>query len=1190
MSKTRKFAVTVCAAVAAVLFAVIAWLTCIPASVKAEQPDGSATNFQFLSVGVCTESDDSATDTKGAKLAFVINRNLGGNPFGCPNITKEKVIYTQATGGTRTLSGIYYKLNPGNIGTGVVPTLIFSFAEDTVSDGKVVYGEGDTLTIQSGFSFKNWNGDDLGINTVSEITVTYRNGEWTGSFPDSQLTGMSVSVGNLVNGNVTIVDFNLSNPTCHTAYLDKDSGWYTSGLGDFAKYVFQDVSQYVMYYTSEGKMEYNRMMYGAGTFGVWRNIDGNDLAAPQAGEYILLKKGFVLYDVLDLTAGSAIGMALANNLYRPVVVLNKDIAFVYDGSEWKESVPATSAEFTNTETELAKLGVNTVLPLTWQLSEGANEPTPKFTSSNPEIATVSEKGEVVGKTVGNVTITAKFLGVTATVDLTVGEEPAKDSLEVTVKNGSLREGASGQQTKYLVAYKDEAFAKAAAAANLSAKVKYANGLFGESFVVTEDMIGLDGYSAASVGESSVTVTFDGASANVPVYVYEVTTVENLKAERILIWGTAMDLYFADSISDNGGSVESVNILQKTQYGVPADMVSMRTAQTDAEQKTYTLHSIGQVNHQQQLLWLNGYSGDNSVLAMGTVLEFKENYRFYQWIDECWVAAYRFDGAVSYVWTGSAWADYVADANDFTLVSNSYSNMPVGAEVALNVNSLPEGSYANVSYSSDHPEVADVTNGVLVAKSAGSATITVSMGTITKQISVEVVESASTGVVLVNNRTFYVAKDGSFDVSKVRVKKDFGNDYYGEAVALTAETASFALDTSKVGKTVLEITVNDEANGLNGTVNVNIDVQECLEVYPDNILCADDNTFFGDAIAIYFQKTFPNTANVVSSILSAEEEASIVDNVVFYRDGKSLQMIAPNYLTYIMAFTPQIEVAKEDGSTELQKVHTYQVGDQVLLKKGLTFYKWFGETDNNNVPVGEGDYVKIGMLKYDVTFTYKSNGKFFMEIAPVQGVAKLEIVEVGLNAQYASNVVIVPEYATSGDWFFTSADESIATVNASGLITGKKIGETTVTAVLKNTDSSVVSTVTFTVRVTDVIASLQITSDSKVTLASGADLVVSDLIEKFGIKGVKIMASGAEGGAVDLSNARVTGYDPDVAGEQTLTFRVTVDGKSVTGTLKITVGAEGGRGCGSSAAAVSVTSVWALLAIAAAFAVCRKKSA
>ena len=1175
MSKTRKIIVALCA-VMAVLLTAAAWLSGLFPFVHADGaekgPDGSAANLQLLDVGMCTDSGSEE------KVSFTINRNLGGDPFPVVSPAADKVVYTQAAGGTRTLSGVYYKLDLGKAEKGVVATLVFSFAEDTVADGKVVYGEGDTLTIKSGFSFSNWNGSDLGIQYVSDVTVTYLNGEWTGVFPDLQLTGLSASVGTIVVSNVTIIDFNLTNPTGLDAFVDQDTGWYTSGWGDQAKYVYQDVSPYVTYFISEDTPAYSRILYGAGKFGVERK----SAAAPKAGEYILLKKGFVLYDVLSYTYEEGIGkLALGANHYRPVLVLHRDIAFVFDGTSWVESVPADSAEFTNSAEEKASLAVNTVLPLTWKISEGATEPMPTFTSSNPDVATVSAAGEVLGKSEGSVTITAKFLGVSASVDLTVGAEPAKESLSVRVTNGSTRETSDGGTAQYIVAYRGETLSAARAAECLTAKYHYANGLSGEEFDVTEDMIGFGSFSSAEAGETSVTVTSGGLSADAPVWVYNVITVDPLAPERIVTWGPAMDLYFVDTISDNTGSVVSVDLRDKTTYGVPRDMVKMRTANTDSNQKSYTIHSIGQVNHQQQLLFFEGFDGTDVAgsLSVGVVLEFQESYRFYQWIDDYWVAAYKFAGEVRYVWTGSAWTNYVADAEDFTVEQTEYADMPVGVRLPLNISCIPQGTYANVSYSSSDETVAEVSaQGILVAKAAGTATITVTMGTVNKEIKVTVVEAGAQGIALANNRTFYVAENGAFDVTKVRVKKDLGNGYYGEEIALTAETASFSLDTSIAGKTQLEITIDDEANGLHGTVTVQIDVQESKEIYPDNILCADDNTFFGDAIAIYFQKTFPNTANVVPDKLTAEEKASIVDNIEFLRDGTPVTIKNPNYLTFILSFVPEVSG---------ENIHTYQRGDTILLKKGLAFYVWFGDIDNNNVPVGEGDYVKVGELKYDVTFTYNSNGKFFMEIAPVSGVAKQETVEVGLNAQYASNVAIVPEYATSGEWFFSSADESIAVVNANGLITGKSIGQTTVTAILKKSDGTEISTVTFTVKVLDVVQSLKITSESPVRLDVGAELIVSDLVEKFGIKGVKLMASGEEGGLVDLSNARVTGYDPDLTGEQTLTFRVTVDGKSVTGTLTISVGTESTGGCGSCAA--SVSSAWALLAFAAVFVIGRRKS-
>ena len=83
------------------------------------------------------------------------------------------------------------------------------------------------------------------------------------------------------------------------------------------------------------------------------------------------------------------------------------------------------------------------------------------------------------------------------------------------------------------------------------------------------------------------------------------------------------------------------------------------------------------------------------------------------------------------------------------------------------------------------------------------------------------------------------------------------------------------------------------------------------------------------------------------------------------------------------------------------------------------------------------------------------------------------------------------------------------------------------------------------------------------LTKGESFDFASVKERFGIKAVILMVSGAKGQEVDLSGARITGYDPEKVGEQTLTFRITVDGKSVTGELKVTVKEAKSGGCGSS---------------------------
>lgn len=199
----------------------------------------------------------------------------------------------------------------------------------------------------------------------------------------------------------------------------------------------------------------------------------------------------------------------------------------------------------------------------------------------------------------------------------------------------------------------------------------------------------------------------------------------------------------------------------------------------------------------------------------------------------------------------------------------------------------------------------------------------------------------------------------------------------------------------------------------------------------------------------------------------------------------------------------------------------------------------------------------------------------------------EIVEVGLGETHASNVETIPSYATNGEWFFTEENDKIAKVNANGLISGKGIGETTVTATLKTSDGTIVKTVTYKVKVTDAVAGLKLTSDKAIRLDLGAELR-----RRFAHRKIRTERHGSarvgrrrrQRGS--YQSAR-DGYDADTAGEQTLTFRLTVDGKSVTGTIAIQVGKAGG--CGSSVAAVSSAAA-ALLLGAAAIVLLKKKKA
>lgn len=97
-------------------------------------------------------------------------------------------------------------------------------------------------------------------------------------------------------------------------------------------------------------------------------------------------------------------------------------------------------EFTNTEAELNSVCVGNYVPLKWKINEGAVEPMPAFTSSDPAIATVDETGVVHGVKEGTVTITAHFLNVSAQIEITVNAESAIKGFTFEIKGAAVKDG------------------------------------------------------------------------------------------------------------------------------------------------------------------------------------------------------------------------------------------------------------------------------------------------------------------------------------------------------------------------------------------------------------------------------------------------------------------------------------------------------------------------------------------------------------------------------------------------------------------------------------------------------------------------------------------------------------------------------------------------------------------------------
>ena len=1126
---------------------------------------GRRTVFEIRDFKIAGEAvvpaDEASTDVfrfvaaTGSKTpAMIINRNLGSNAFVLENVNSDAVSYVTASGETKTLKSVNYSLNGA---ADLTPALLFRF------DGEPTVG--DVLTVKTGFSFT------LGENTVQTIKTyqaTYTADGWSSYYiehGDITVAAGTVKVGNASSPDSVLVNFGIKGVAGGESYfVDGTSGWYNYDQTKAGARVFDKFEGTADYVRGGSRLTVRyALMKGVFAF--------VGISEVKAGDVIVLRKGLTVYEGDKAKQNYDANIIFEETSYAPVFVLGENLVYVYDGANFVKANAATDARISNEE-ELNNLHVGNESRIAWSINSDSYD-YPKFFSSDETVATVDVNGNVKALKEGEVTFVLKFANITKSITVTVAKALKKTGIEY-----ELKAYASKNDKQYIVAYLNETLNISAITNNVSASWIYEGDVQGLKFEVTEDMINLDKFDNSKVGETFITIENEGISVDIPVYVYEVQTVEDVQPSRLSGWNEAINVYFIDSIGGNDVTdVRSINVLEYPEYGISQNIATLRTPALDAATK-YAFHTIGQVTNLQCILFFNGFNAsEKGSIVVGTVLSFGKDFRFYRYTDGTFVAAYKFKNSVEYVWTGSEWAFFEADATEVAVKQTSVT-LPVGAVYDPEITVLPEGTYYKPSVQIEGSALT-IEKGKVKAVAAGNATIYVVYGARKIAIDVTVIEKEIQNIVLANNRVFNISVGGALDLSKIKVRADYGDDMLSEEIALNAEIADFTLDTSVAGKQTVTIAVTLEGKTFNITVSVVVHGVE--EVYPDNIACLDDDGWFmGNAIGVFFSRTFNNMANVYPTDIG-ENGYKMKDYVEFIRDGKSLEIKGHAFLTYIYTITPVI------GSEE---VSSYKVGDQIVLKRGMCFYKWFGDMDANNVPVGEGDFVKVGELKYDMTFTYNENHKFYLVIPAEDGILKEETVSVGLGETHATNVATVPAYASDAEWFFESSDAETVFVNADGLLKGLKIGSATITATLKKVSGEVIKTLTFGVTVTDSVESIKITANSDVTVAKGWQFDYSELQEKFGIKAEIVMASGAIGEEVSLADARVTGYDPDKTGEQTITFRIYVNGKSVTGELKITVedtatGCE--EGCSSS---TGLSSVFILVALLAVVTIIRKKGA
>ena len=545
---------------------------------------------------------------------------------------------------------------------------------------------------------------------------------------------------------------------------------------------------------------------------------------PMVGDIFTIKKGFLL------THGE-VGERI-----------NKDFPFIYNGSAFIPYVPATHdvTEF-NITNDAAKNEVyaGATLQLTYSANAGALY-TPKFTSSDDTVATVSASGVITGVQAGNVTITAKVGSFEKTFAVVV--HPALTVEEVRF-----------DRSYTIMAEKGSA---AAIPSNFTVVKVFSNGSESEPIALTADnarfktAVDTSVIPADPMGRMKVTivVTIDGEEYELEEYVrvYEVADLEITEVAPVE-WFLYYSFIEYPNSTFNVCNITSVadlpNFADHIEYYRDGEKISVGlyilgkgnicVMPARADGKTVEGNSdLNNDNFNERLykqgdtikllsgLTVYGHTGlaptatdtgacsdDKGMLYKDAVLKTDVTYRF----------------------SGKSWSLYVP-----------YTGMEVESdnlEIALGTDNATVGASripANAttgkfSYVSGDPSVLTVAeNGKITALKVGQTTITVTLSgddgeTITKTVSVNVVNK----IIRLEISGKLTVKPGTetLDLSKVKGYYVYGNGDRVEATDL-ANAIYVGYDPDEKGEQNVVIRVTHE--GQQYTANLIVEVKAATQ--------------------------------------------------------------------------------------------------------------------------------------------------------------------------------------------------------------------------------------------------------------------------------------------------------------------------------------------------------------------------
>ncbi|MCQ3035888.1 MAG: Ig-like domain-containing protein, partial [Bacilli bacterium] len=506
---------------------------------------------------------------------------------------------------------------------------------------------------------------------------------------------------------------------------------------------------------------------------------------------------------------------------------------------------------------------------------------------------------------------------------------------------------------------------------------------------------------------------------------------------------------------------------------------------------------------------------------------------------------------------------------------------VNEQVKITWSVSPVGTYGTPTFTSSNESIVKVdAKGNVVGVSVGKATITATLGSLSKSFEIEVGEQKEVkGVKFVDVPNYFsVVKDSDKDEFKPSITKAqllFVDNTLGPVFEFAATNVSVGeLDTSVAGEVDVPVALSYAGTTYHSSIKVNV-----YEYYDQKVSEVGIVDWFIYSTFLQLPNTCTNIANLTGG---SGMIPGLYDNISYTRaDGTEVPLEVIYQLGANIALFPEFLFDAEGNGALDENNYTdyYLPGDMITVEAMTPVYKWTGDigetaTDNHAMAAGTGEIIVEGYIKDKLQYRYDGNvwGLYiqYEDIAIAS-----DTVEVMIGQTKSAGATRVPSNATSGTFSYVSSDPSVATVTSGGVIKGISQGTCTITVTLSEEGrESKVGTIT--VNVVDGVKSLKIEGGLQVTQGT-KELDLSKLDAKV------VWASGKEE-AADLSSATVSGYDPEKLGKQNVAIKVTVEGKELTAKIVVEVVAK--KGCGGSI--ITTTGIFALVSTLGLVLVSKKK--